>query len=73
MAQESWLILKDSHLQVQKLFVLTQRRLIKCGRSLPGRYGELGQSSNAESEYAAGEGRDGLPRSKTCQSVKGHD
>lgn len=71
-AQESWSILKDGLFQAQELSVLMWRRLRKCDRSLPGLYGELGWSSNAESEYTAGEGRDGLPGRKTCQSVQGH-
>lgn len=54
-AQESWLILKDSLLQAQELS------------------GELRQSSSAESKYMVGEGRDELPRRKTCRSVKGHN
>lgn len=49
------------------------RGLRKRGRSLPGLYGELRQSSNAESEYTAAEDRDGLPRRKTCQSEKGQN
>lgn len=73
MGQESWLILKDGLLQAQELSVLMWRRLRKRGRSLPGLSGELRQSSNAESKYTAGEGRDRLPRRQTCQSVQGHN